>query len=458
MASHCARQKSQLDVKLSGFTFSPTRAKFGAMTNKRNLRIVTCGQNLNLLLVAIALLIAFPADIKSQLAQSEQDKQIDWEKDVEYLASELPKRHKDFFYQLKEADFQAAKDQLLKLATSTKDASIMIPEMMKLVRMCGDGHTSLGYDFKKMHYYPVNVRWFDDGVFIVNCDARYRRALGAKILKVGSRSIEEIQSQFKQILPHDNEAGFRAVFDRAFNTAEFLKYVGGSDDINNLDLELEKEGQQFKQRFVSVPQPKARQIRWGFRPENVPRYQTKRQLNFWNDWLPEQKIVYFKYNRCQDAAGFRKLVNGTKGFIEKNDVEKLVIDLRDNGGGNSSIFNPMLRYLLNESDLNKKGRLFVIIGRRTFSSALWNAVSMKTQTNAILVGEPTGGRPNHFGEVKSFQLPSSGFSVYYSTRRWTLMKDSDPETLAPDIKVRFTSKDYLQGNDPYLQAIIDYSK
>ena len=40
----------------------------------------------------------------------------------------------------------------------------------------------------------------------------------------------------------------------------------------------------------------------------------------------------------------------------------------------------------------------------------------QNDTEAIFIGEPTGGRPNHFGEVKSFNLPNSGLSVRYSTK------------------------------------------
>ena len=44
----------------------------------------------------------------------------------------------------------------------------------------------------------------------------------------------------------------------------------------------------------------------------------------------------------------------------------------------------------------------LLIGRATFSSAQMNAQQFRDRTKAILVGEPTGQKPNHFGEIKNF--------------------------------------------------------
>ena len=121
------------------------------------------------------------------------------------------------------------------------------------------------------------------------------------------------------------------------------------------------------------------------------------------------------------------------------------------------VFRPLLNYLKHNKDLNQKGKLFVIIGRRTFSSGIFNAMEMQSQTNAILVGQPTAGRPNHYGEVKILELPNSKIKVQYSTKYHVLVGDSDPETLVPDIKVAFTFADFENGNDPSLEAILNYT-
>jgi hypothetical protein len=96
----------------------------------------------------------------------------------------------------------------------------------------------------------------------------------------------------------------------------------------------------------------------------------------------------------------------------------------------------------------------VLIGPRTFSSAVLNAIQFRQRTAAILVGEPTGGEPNHYGEVKSFTLPNSGLSVYYSTRRFVYIEGDASSALEPDRVVPLMAADLLAGRDPVLEAVI----
>ncbi len=91
-------------------------------------------------------------------------------------------------------------------------------------------------------------------------------------------------------------------------------------------------------------------------------------------------------------------------FIEDHVVEKLIIDLRNNFGGNSSLLDPFIEDIKHCDKINKKGNLFVIIGRETFSSALLNAFSLKENTSAIFLGEPTGGKPNCYGELEKINF------------------------------------------------------
>ncbi len=56
-----------------------------------------------------------------------------------------------------------------------------------------------------------------------------------------------------------------------------------------------------------------------------------------------------------------------------------------------------------------------------------NAILFKQlQTNPILVGEPTGGKPNSYGEISSFLLPNSGLVVNYSTKYFEQVSGDPP--------------------------------
>jgi hypothetical protein len=91
--------------------------------------------------------------------------------------------------------------------------------------------------------------------------------------------------------------------------------------------------------------------------------------------------------------------------------------------------------------------------RSTFPSAILNALVLRNETAATLIGEPTAGKPNHFGEVRTLELPNSAIKVSYSTKYFRDSDDDSP-SLRPDILVEQTSADYLVGHDPVLDAII----
>ena len=92
--------------------------------------------------------------------------------------------------------------------------------------------------------------------------------------------------------------------------------------------------------------------------------------------------------------------------------------------------------------INRKENLKVIIGRETFSSALLNAYEFKFDTNAEIIGEPSGGKPNCYGEILKFTLPNSRFIVSYSTRYYKLIEDDTILALYPDINIQESISDY----------------
>ncbi|WP_449438619.1 S41 family peptidase [Pedobacter steynii] len=112
---------------------------------------------------------------------------------------------------------------------------------------------------------------------------------------------------------------------------------------------------------------------------------------------------------------------------------------------------------LSASYLNKKGKFYVLIGRHTFSSAVMNAVRIKRNTNAILIGQPTSGNINGYGEVRGFELPKSKIIVAYSTKYWENWKGKKGP-LKPDTSVEYSIKNYVEGKDEALSQVYKNAK
>ena len=131
----------------------------------------------------------------------------------------------------------------------------------------------------------------------------------------------------------------------------------------------------------------------------------------------------------------------------------MIIDVRLNGGGNNELNRPIWHALLKSGRLNQKGRLWVIIGPKTFSAAMNFVDDMELNTNAMFVGEPTGETPNMWGDPVRLKLPNSGIVVQTSTLWWQMDPRDQRPFRAPDIPAEMRFVDYANNVDPVLNAI-----
>jgi C-terminal processing protease CtpA/Prc len=135
-------------------------------------------------------------------------------------------------------------------------------------------------------------------------------------------------------------------------------------------------------------------------------------------------------------------------------ADRLIIDLRRNGGGNNMLAEPLRRMIV-KSRFNQRGALYVLTSPQTFSAAQNFATRLERETEAIFVGEPTGGAPNHFGDAKFAVAPKSQIPYIISTLRW---QDSPPFDergwILPDIPAPPSFDDYASGRDAALGAAL----
>jgi hypothetical protein len=381
-----------------------------------------------------------------------------YQRDLDHLARELAAKHKNLFAVKSPDDFQRRVDALKQQLPSLSPTETQL-EFSRLIAELGDGHTQLAWDFSLMRFLPFNARWFDDAVAITAVGRGHEAVLGGEILKINGFPIEEVLSRSSEFFSHDNAYGLRAQVETNLNLADLLQWACRMPPApeEGFTLEVRKNGEVTQHVMSPVPQALVREIDWQFAVPRtrLPLSEQKSNLDFWSDWLAAERTVYFKYNRCRDAAGFSELVTKTKAFMQQNRAAKFVLDLRHNAGGNSAIIRPLLRWLKDQDGLEQRAQLYVIVGRETFSSGLWAAYDLK-KLGAIVVGEPSGGKPNHFGEVKSLELPESGWRVFYSTKRWTLLPNEDPPYLAPDLPAGTRVADYFAGRDAALEAILQH--
>ncbi len=139
---------------------------------------------------------------------------------------------------------------------------------------------------------------------------------------------------------------------------------------------------------------------------------------------------------------------------KQGDVAQVVVDLRNNGGGDNGTYGRLLS-VLQDPAIDRPGRLTLLIGRLTFSAAANFATTIEQTTGAAFAGEPMGGSPNLYGDVRAIPLPYGDQVVYIASRYWQKSTaDDDRITIRPRLQIVPSAEDYFGGFDPVLTSVI----
>src|SRR5690348_11762152 len=330
-----------------------------------------------------------------------------WRQDLEFFANEITTKHRDPFHFTSKSDFDAAVSNLRQRIPSMKDYEI-VAGLQHLAALIGDGHTFL--DTSGLYQrFPLEVFWFGNDLKVIRAAPEYREALGARIVSIGSVSIEEAQKRIQQFVPQaENQWYVLNSSAQLLMRVEPLAAVGVLANPGSAVFTFEDDsGRRFKLRVRPVPAAASEPEKVAIEPVPLPFQHPEDAL--WFTYLPDSKTVYVDFRSYQDLqAQSARLWE----YIGKQPVRRLIIDMRWNQGGNFAKGREYLIYkVIFLPALNRAGHLFVITGRGAFSAGMTNITDFRRETEAILVGEPTGARPNGFQENHLFTLPLSKLRV-----------------------------------------------
>ena len=383
-----------------------------------------------------------------------------WREDIRALESELRRLHVDLHNRLSAAEFENRIEEIDQRIPSLTDQEIVF-ELMKLMGALGSGHNLLvptngaKGSFSRL---PVEFYWFSDGFFIVDADEAHQDLIGREVTKIGDIPVDDVLNETRILNPRDNEMQHLWLAPYYASLPEALKGLGVITDTETVALTLASVDNNYSQvnlkgadwSFTGFPKlPKLRNT-------TQPRFLERSDELFWMETLPEQEAVFVQFNWVSEredktlAAFSRELT----AKIKSPRVKHLIVDLRHNPGGNGALLAPLIRALVHFDADNPDGELFVIAGRGTFSAAHKLLSTLSMLTNAIIVGEPSGSRPNAISEAGWFKLPYSKLMGLASSQ---FHQDSDPEDhriwIAPHIPVVMSSQDYFNASDPALAAV-----
>ena len=382
-----------------------------------------------------------------------------WQQDLAYLARELPRLHVDAFHTIDPSEFERQVSDLdASIPTLTDDEVVL--RLMALVAQIGDGHTTLNYTAKYQaeegwRIYPLSLSWMEGGWYVVGTQPDHQQLLGAQVVAIEATPIADAYAAIVPLVSADNDVQRFTNSATLLVTAEVLAALDLVDDPENARFSfILSDGQSVEVALSPLLASDVQMV--GLQPQpplnEEPLAQQNPQQWYWTKTLPADDALYFQYDVCDNMEGlpFEEFAAGLFQTVDSEGLSRVIVDLRYNGGGNSGVLAPFLTGLGERPDLD----VYVLIGRRTFSSALMNAIELNQLANVTLVGEPTGGRPNHYGEVKSLLLPNSQLKVSYSTRFYTMLPGVDAPSLEPEIATPLTLADRQAGHDAALAAAL----
>jgi hypothetical protein len=414
----------------------------------------------------LILLLMFP---RIFMLHAQDPGEIDWQYDIDLLGKELAREHPDLFFRIDSATFYSALGEVADCARTCSLFGISL-RLQQVLAMTGDAGTAINYHFNitSEAILPLECFWFEEGIYVLETIEPYSGILGKRLVSVNEVPISRVIDSLSTLLVRQNQSYIRAQTARMIPWAQVLQYFGFAGP-GGLTMGFEDGDGKVRRIFFQLPVQDGLPVT--VTPAGILTGWEERKRYFRDRYFAGEKLYYIQYNHCWSreveaeygsGAGalfmpsFREFEKQVFRNIRKKEIEKLVIDLRFNEGGIASQGSAFINKL-SRTGFNGEGKVFVITGRNTASAGVIHTLELARLTGAVIVGEPTGGRPNHFGEVHRFVLPESGLVVDCPGRFFHLV-EGDPPSIRPDIEVPVSFNDYMKGVDAFLEAVIHYGE
>ena len=370
--------------------------------------------------------------------------------------------HPDGWHGMARADWVAAADDFAARASSMSHDQHLV-ELARLAAMPSwngrDGHTGI-FPFTPEDgtlLYPLRWWEFSDGLVITAARPPYEDLVGSRVEAIAERPIDEVRELVEPLAPRDNPSNLKAFGLLYLRVSNLLAGLGVIDEAGPTEFTLvDRDGNrrdvQIEPTTPFVDDDWDSGLPHRLAATDAP-WLRDQDTTLWWTFLEDSGTLFAQFNHVRGDA--TEVISELRERAHENDVERVVIDLRHNSGGDNTTL-PSIELALRDPAIDRPGRLFVIIGRVTFSAAANFATDIEGATSVTFAGEPMGGSPNLYGDTRPVALPASGQTLYMAARYWERSTPDDTRiTIEPDIPVDLSSDDYFAGRDPVLEAIIE---
>lgn len=397
--------------------------------------------------------------------------------DIDALIYGLSQVHPDIFSVCKQQDFFRA----INKAKASLPDSLTPMELYKaaspFVAMIGDGHTSLSFPYnsvftENLKRLPVFVDVLPDRslVCVSSLDSIIQR--GDKVLSINGVNADGLINEMIPYVSGERPHTRISYIDYMFPALFHMLYSA-----DNYEVKYQPKG---SEKILSHNFPAAS---WKAIMDRCPSAGSGRQPEVYSFEIDSiNDVAVMDFRQCSDINRMVNFADSMFRQLKEKDISNLIIDIRNNGGGNSGVGDILLRYIspkpfiqmekslvrvtplsakigartdigpmfiLNEIDSTQfikprnleeghyRGNVYLLTSNKTFSSASSFAWAFKECGMGKVIGEETGGMNVHYGDILEYTLPISKMTATISYKRfWQIGADeNDIHGTLPDIVV-----------------------
>jgi hypothetical protein len=363
------------------------------------------------------------------------------------------------------------------------DAQVMV-QMASALTIADEPHTRLLLlrNATELRRLPIRVWWFQDGLYVIRTTPEYRTLLGCRI-----NDFDHVPSRQARDLVGRAFAGNPSWRDYlttyTLTSPETLSGLGVARQPDQVELGV--SGCRGAGRRTVRPMPLVRNDRtveswWDLSPvresphgitahvlghgqRKLPLYLRNPTANYIFKYLPESGVLYFQFNRSDNAKDETMSAFGDQLLreIETRRPRAFVMDVRFNTGGNLTLSKQVIEQL-NKRTANIPR--YLITGRTTFSAGISSIGQFLSGGPAMIVGEVPGDDIDHWSEGGYLRLPNSGLEVDFQTVFHSYSRapcpggiscvDMNIASIEPEVRVSPTWRDYIDLRDVAMDAVL----
>jgi len=314
--------------------------------------------------------------------------------------------------------------------------------------------------------YPIEVRLFDNHLLVVDATEDSPIKVGDEIISIDGIIISDLTEDMKRFIPADGEG--RTLKTDAISNSYLEYYLLFKANDDSLDIVYFDSS-----RGITMNGTINRNTTHSQEWESLPPYESR----FEDGYAVLTVREFYPYGSYYMST-FYNFFESFFTTVETEGINHVILDIRDNSGGDPRITSNLFSYLLKTpqpyfredavdfypglkqnivmAEHHYDGNLYILINGFCFSSTGHFVALLKYQNAGLFIGEETNGSFICSDSSRDYTLSNTRLTFRSSTMVWAVDVEGMVlgQGIMPDIEAQTTFSDYIAGVDTVMMTAI----